>query len=49
MTKQTIKTEINKEIIETSLRVGIGKFNNMREIKEAIKEIVEIVQSMRNM
>ncbi len=40
---------LNKEIIETSLRVGIGKFNNMREIKVAIKEIVDIVESMRNM
>ena len=40
---------LNKEIIETSLRVGIGKFNNMREINIAIKEIVDIVESMRNM
>ncbi len=40
--------KIKKEKIESSLRVGIGKFNNRKEINLAIKELEVIVHKMRN-
>ncbi len=40
--------KLKKNVIESSIRVGIGKFNNKKEINIAIKELEVIVHKMRN-
>ena len=40
--------KLKKDVIESSIRVGVGKFNNKKEINTAIKELEVIVHKMRN-
>ena len=38
---------LEKEIVEASFRIGIGRFNTKREIDIAVEEIVKLAKKMR--